>query len=112
MPHYPYLDIVLSIGTSELLGEALPDTGYDGDVIVPRLLASEIAAAPIQSVLRMADQHPVHVDTWDGQLDLNGAPFTVQISAFGDEFIVGRGVLNQLEICFCFGREVRLRFTE
>jgi len=107
---YPLVEVAVTIGAETFLGEALPDTGFDGSVIVPISLASEIDLVPDLVTIRMADGHRVAVDAWEGELALADRSFAVQVRAFGDQFILGRDLLDQLEICFCYGQEVRLSF--
>jgi predicted aspartyl protease len=107
---YPLIEIAIRIGSQSFLGEALPDTGYDGSVIVPVSVAEEITVNPETRVIGMPDGFSVTVNSWEGELMLEDRNFDVSVSGFGNLFIVGREVLDQLEICFEFGRTVRLRF--
>jgi hypothetical protein len=36
----------------------------------------------------------------------------VEVAALGNRYLLGREILDQLEICFQFGRSVRLRFAD
>lgn len=110
MASYPFLEIAVTIGADTLFGEALPDTGYDGALIVPVEFRREIATAAERRILTMPDRHQVLVDSWDGKLLLGDRSFDVRIYAFDELFIIGREVLDQVEICFEFGRRVRIRF--
>ena len=58
----------------------------------------------------MPDGHSHEFDAWDGELDLGGRVFTVAVRAFGDEYILGRAILDEIEICFQFGTRIELRF--
>jgi hypothetical protein len=89
------------------VGAALPDTGFDGQVIVPEEIGNEEAG---EHSLVVADGFSVRVDTWEGQLMIADRLWRVGVHALGDQFLIGRGVLDQMEICFEFGRAVRLRF--
>lgn len=112
MPDCPLIDVAVVIGTQSFLGEALPDTGYDGSVIVPIDVGDEVLDSSNRRRLRMADNHPVTVDSWEGQLLVEDRVFDTSVSAFGDQFIIGREMLDEMEICFEFGTRVRIRFQE
>ena len=38
--------------------------------------------------------------------------FRAQIAAFGDDYVIGRGILDQFEISFQFGERVLLNFEQ
>ena len=110
-PEYPLLEVAVVIGTETFFGEALPGTGYGGTVIIPLDVASELERSGHRSFLTMADGHRSAADFWVGSLLLEDRTFRVEVYALGDQFIIGREVLDQMEICFQFGKTVRLRFT-
>jgi predicted aspartyl protease len=98
------------VGTETFIADALPDTGYDGAVIIPAELSSEILAPMERRSLGIADKRGVKVQSWRGLVLIEDRTLKVRIHAFGDEYIIGRQVLDQMEICFEFGERVRLRF--
>jgi predicted aspartyl protease len=109
---YPLLEFVLSVGTWDTAGEAYPDTGFEGGLAIPLGVGREILAEPDLIPLRLADRSTVEADSWSGELELEGHRFRVEVVALGSRFLLGREVLDQLEICFEFGRHVRLRFAD
>jgi len=110
MPSYPLLEIAVIIGSQSFVGEALPDTGFDGDVIIPLSVGEEVLKGSEEVVLQVADGFDILVEARGGELLLADRSFEVAVRALGDEYLIGRGVLDQLEICFEFGRSVRVRF--
>ena len=100
MSEYPLIEVAVMVEHQEFLGEALPDTGYDGSVIIPAYLITEDLGIPEFTSLRMADNTAWDVETWEGRLLIEDRTFEVPVHAFGDQFIVGREVLDQMEICF------------
>jgi predicted aspartyl protease len=109
---YPYLEFTLSIGTWDLIDDAYPDTGFDGGLIIPAGVGREILSSPAVIPLVLADGEIVQVRAWDGTLDINEHRFPVQVAALGSSYLLGREILDQVEICFQFGRHVRLRFAD
>ena len=112
MPPYPYVEFILSVGTWEYAGEAVPDTGSEVGISIPRYLRSEILADADEGVVRTADGRLQRVNQWPGTVELEGHRFNVDVVALGNSFLIGRAVLDQLEICFEYGRRVRLTFGE
>jgi predicted aspartyl protease len=109
-PPYPLVELALRVGGTEFTDTALPDTGFDGDLILPRSFSRELAGRRFRDTLVTAGSEVYEVDAWPGVLMLEDRLFRVRVKAFGNQFIIGRGVLDRLEICFEFGRRVRLRF--
>jgi predicted aspartyl protease len=110
MPPFPLIEIGVVIGSESLVGEALPDTGYNGAVIIPIDVGHQLGAPSEEVRLTMADGFRVPVEAWVGELLIGNRTFEVSVRALGNEFIIGRQVLDQMEICFEFGRAVRIRF--
>jgi hypothetical protein len=49
---------------------------------------------------------------WPAILDLQGHQFHIEAVGLGSRFLLGREVLDELEVCFEFGQRVRLRFRD
>ena len=111
MPNYPHLEFALWIGTWSTEDIAYPDTGFEGGLTVPLGVVREVLAEPDTTLLRMADGAVRQVRAWRGVLELDGRQFEVEVVALGNRYLIGREVLDQLEICFKYGRKVELSFT-
>jgi predicted aspartyl protease len=112
MTGWPLLEVVVAVGAWVETVDVILDTGYDGGLIVPTRVGSEIEARGIRGRLVMPDGGVHVVDTWSGEIDIHRRVFPVRVRCFGTEFILGREVLDQMEVCFVFGREVRVRLDE
>jgi predicted aspartyl protease len=110
-PPYPWIEFELSIGTWDLLDEAYPDTGFEGGLIIPIGVGRELLARPAKVPMRLADGEIVEVACWSGALAIEAHRFPVQVAAMGARYLLGREVLDQMEVCFEFGRRLRLRFS-
>src|SRR5207244_10414575 len=110
MAAFPLVDVAVIVGSQEFVGEALPDTGYDGWVIIPTEVGAEILQDAERTRLRLADGSRVWAETWEGHLLIDNQTFETEVHSLGDKFILGLEVLNQMEICFEFGERVRVRF--
>jgi predicted aspartyl protease len=112
MSEYPRIGVVVSVGDWVWDEEALPDTGFSGGIVVPIDVIEDISAPAQAGELRLGNDQVVQAPWWDGEVSIGDLSLRTTVWALGRDFIVGREVLDQLEICFYFGREVRLRFTE
>lgn len=59
--HFPYLPLRLELQGQEVVTEALLDTGYDGDVVLPSRLLSPATRPTGSLVLALADSSEVEV---------------------------------------------------
>ena len=109
---YPFVEVVVSVGTWDFAVEAYPDTGFEGGLSIPLGMAREIVAEAQWSAVRLADGVEREVPSWPAVLELEGRRFDVGVVAIGRGSLLGREVLDLLEICFHFGREVRLQFRD
>lgn len=105
---FPYISVVLEIGTRQEPIEALIDTGFDGDLTVPAVLLQE--SNPIASFkCVLADGSEIESLVYRGRVRLGGfAPIVVEILAIGDEPILGRGVTDRFMVILDHGRQVRI----
>src|SRR5437763_15706737 len=97
-------------GTWDIVELAYIDTGLEGCLMIPEAMAQEILASRGQTLLRLADGALVRAPSWQGQLNLDDRRFSVEVVALGSQFLLGRDILDQMEVCFLFGKEVRIRF--
>jgi len=112
MLSYPQIEIVLTVGGWDTAVEVWPDTAFDGGLAIPTGAAREILAEPYFTRLRLADDGVQRVAAWDGTVELEGRRFRCEIVALGSRYLLGREVLDQMEVCFEFGRTLRLRFRD
>jgi predicted aspartyl protease len=109
---YPWIEFSLSIGTWDVADLAYPDTGFDGGLLIPTGSGREVLASPDWVPMRLADGETVQVRSWGGIVEIAGRRFPVEVAAMGTRYLLGREVLDQMEVCFEFGRSVRLRFMD
>ena len=105
---YPLVEFSLSIGTWDTVDFAYPDTGYDGSLTIPIGVSMEVVASPHERILRLADGKLVEVNAWYATVGILDKQFDVEVVALGNEYLLGRQILDQLEICFVRGRELRI----
>jgi len=112
MPPYPRIEFSLSIGAWDLVETAYLDTGFEGGLAIPAAAASQVDAASGWTPLRLADGSVDYVPIWSGAVVIEERSFRVDVVALGPQYLLGREVLDQMEVCFEFGRTLRLRFRD
>lgn len=109
---YPYVPFILEVGTWTWEGEAYPDSGFEGGLCIPRVLSREVLADPDECPYVLADGTVRIVRVWAGEIEVEGRRFDTDVIGMGSRFLLGRQVLDELEICFKFGKRVQLRFSD
>ena len=112
--HYPYIPLTVFLNKRTEIVEALLDTGFDGDVIIPEGLMTN--GKPPDSYLRftLADQATsVLAPAYLGRVEVaklgDVGEHTAIISVLGTEAIIGRNLLRRFRITLDHGREVTVR---
>ena len=103
---FPYLPITVSIRQRAWNFDALIDTGFDGDLVVPLgALAGDEGDAYLP--YRLADGSTSVCEAFLGMVDLAGlGRFPAGIMALGDECLIGRGMTDQLRLILDHGQQV------
>lgn len=107
---FPYLLITIAIRKREETVEALLDTGFDGDIIIPPGLITN--GKPPDSYMRwtLADGSTVFAPAYLGKVEVadlgDAGLFAAVISVLGDEAIIGRSLSNRFSITLDHGRRV------
>ena len=114
---FPYIPLRIAFTAApqsiDLAVEALVDTGFDGDVIVPASLIDQLApsAQPDSFVIwRLADGSEVVARAYLGTAELPSIPrsHAVLISVLGDEPIAGRGLTDRFLLILDHGERIVL----
>jgi predicted aspartyl protease len=112
--HYPYIPLTVFLNKRTETIEALLDTGFDGDVIIPEGLMTN--GKPPDSYLRLtlADQvTSVLAPAYLGRVEVaklgDEGEHAAIISVLGTEAIIGRNLLRHFHIALDHGIEVIVR---
>jgi predicted aspartyl protease len=109
---YPYLGFSVSVGTKSIDDLAYLDTGFEGGMMIPEDSVDEFLAPPTPVPYRMADGVIISVPSWSGEVHIDDHRFRIEVIALGQHYLLGRDILDKMEVCFLFGREVRHRFRD
>ena len=104
---FPYVPLTLIIDQVATHIEALLDTGFDGDIIVPRHF-SAIAGAPAHYIrLTLADGSTVVRPVFPGTVELGPlGTFPVEVASLGDEYLIGRKLTDRFTVILDHGRQL------
>ena len=103
---FPFLPITLTIRQGTWNFEALIDTGFDGDLVLPR---ATLAGEQPDSYLRyrLADGSVSTYGTFVGTLALGRlGQFPATVVELGDEPLIGRGITDRLRLTLDHGHQV------
>jgi predicted aspartyl protease len=112
--HFPYLPVTVVLNKRTETVEALLDTGFDGDLIIPENLMTN--GKPPDSYLRftLADQvTSVLAPAYLGRVEVaelgDAGEHAAIISVLGTEAILGRNLARRFHITLDHGRHVMIR---
>ncbi len=104
---FPYLRITLMVLSRTLKIEALIDTGFDGDVVVPPKMIMNGRPPSGHTRWTLADGSISFAPYFLGSIKIGKfKPIGVSISALGDEPLIGRGVTDKFKVIFDHGKKV------
>lgn len=104
---FPYLPIRLQVRRRVEDLEALLDTGFDDDVVVPTSWIVNGHPPDGHVRLGLGDGSLVMAPYYDGTVELPGlGSFPVMVIALSDEPIVGRGLVERFRITLDHGQQV------
>ena len=109
---YPFLSIRFEVRGQRGEGLALLDTGFDGDLVIPNFwLARRLGFADGRSSWELADDSVIDAPVYLGVLEIVGLASIpdMAITILGNEYILGRGILDLFEVTFDHGQRVIVR---
>lgn len=110
--NFPYVQILVTVQTStgqlDVRLEALVDTGFDGDVVVPSSYLSGAGAPPFYERWVLADGMAILAGSYQAQVELIGISesYPVRVSLVGNEALVGRALTDRFRLTLDHGREL------
>ena len=104
---FPYLLISFEVRQREASVEALLDTGFDGDLLVPADLIADGETPDGYLNWTLADGSVVRAPVYFGTVRVGEmAPIAVSVTALGEETLLGVGVASHFSIVLDHGRRV------
>lgn len=104
---FPYLPLHLEVRHRVADVEALLDTGFDGDVIVPSHLVTNGQAPNGHLRWELADGSRVLAPYYLGMVRIGTlGPYPVVVTALGDEPMVGRKLIERFTVILDHGQRL------
>lgn len=105
---YPLVPITLEFRDYRRETPALLDTGFTGDLAVPASRLELDLGTPDTSIdWELADGSIVNAPVYLGTFEIIGLPpRSVAITLLGNEYVLGRGVLDRYTVTFDHGQRV------
>lgn len=105
--HFPYLSIQLQVRHRKEKIEVLLDTGFDGDIAVPKGLLTN--GDPPDGLLpwTLADGSKIIAPAYLGKVRVGQmTPLPVTVITLGDEPLIGQGIIKHFSITLDHGKKV------
>lgn len=104
---FPYLLVQVRFGQQALTVEALIDTGFDGDVLIPRAIVPPGVEPEREARWRLADDSPIVTPLYVAEVSIDAfGPVPVLVAALGNETLVGRALIAQFRVILEHGERV------
>ncbi len=107
---FPFIPIRVTVVGSTVVAdvEALIDTGFDGDVVLPEIWLDALGPPDKELKWRIADGSEVLTASYAANVQLVGidGSYPAVLSVLGTEVIVGRGVTDRFLVSLDHGQSV------
>jgi predicted aspartyl protease len=110
-PAYPYVEIAFVIDTFRSPTVlAYVDSGFDGYLLVPAAQSVLFGPSQFSTSWELGDGSVVQAQEYRGEVQVVGLPLTVpaRITFLGEEYLLGRGVVDRLRMTFDRGQRLIL----
>lgn len=88
--------------------QAYLDTGFDGYLIIPSSLASNLGPGDYVTRWEMGDGSLAEAGEYIGIMEVSDLVMTARLTLLGNDFILGRGIIDRLRITFDRGRRIEV----
>ena len=106
---FPYIPIRITIEEWETEAEALLDTGFSGEIVIPETAMPEDIGPPAyHAPYRVADDREILAPVFYGNIQIPGLPpvSDIAIVVLGSRYIIGVGVIGLYRIILERGTQV------
>ena len=105
---YPYLQVRVAVGKNRLSFRALLDTGFDGYLVIPEGLESQLGAPEFRVKTVLADGSESMRPQFRAAVEIIGLGlvYVARLTLLGDECLLGQGIIRQLKVTFDHGKQV------
>lgn len=110
-PAYPYVEVTFTIGafrSPPIL--AYVDSGFDGYLLVPAAQTTLFGLPQFSTSWELGDGSAVQAQEYRGEMQVSGLPLIIpaRITCLGEEYLLGRGIVDRLRMTFDRGQRLIL----
>lgn len=105
--NFPFIPVIVSVRKRIEKVRALIDTGFEGDMVVPKGLLTN--GDPPDTLLpwQLANGTVVLAPVYAGKIKLgNIASFVISVISLGNEVMIGRGITDRFKVIFDHGKKI------
>ena len=105
--HFPYVPLHVAVRNRAENVEALLDTGFDGDIVVPEAFATGLGLPDSRSRWQLADGSLVRAPIYLGSVRIGRTELSpVLVIALGDELLVSRNLIAHFTVILDHGHQL------
>jgi len=105
---YPYLPFRCQVKGLTFDAWAYVDTGFDGGLIVPESEAPKLGIPLKLTLVELSDGSHLFAPEFEGAIQLGEVEMPILVLCLGNEYLLGREVLDKLRVCFHRGEQVEV----
>jgi len=105
---YPYLQITVRFGKHSSESSAIIDTGFTGHVAIPMSMSNgDLGLPTYKEIWKLADGSTTSAPVYRGFVEIvSFISIPALIVVMGDDYMLGRGVVDHLKVTFDRGKKV------
>ena len=105
---YPYLEVQFVARNYKGRAKAYLDTGFDGYLIIPSSLASNLGPEDYATWWELGNGSLVEAREYVGVVEVSdlGTSVPARLTLLGNDFVLGRGIIDRLRITFDHGQRI------
>ena len=105
---YPFLRVSCRIQGRDFDISGFVDTGYDGGLVIPESERVGFVEPMTLIPIRLGDGSQINAGEYIGTLTLEDRQLEVTVLFLGNEYLIGREVVDQLHLCFHHGEYLEI----
>lgn len=108
--NYPYLEVKFIVKGNQAQARAYLDTGFDGYIVVPSSLETNLGLEDYITRWEMGDSSLVEAKEYFGSIEISGLGLSLpsRITLLGNDFVLGRAIIDRLKVTFDHGRRIEV----
>jgi histidinol-phosphate aminotransferase len=106
---YPFLEFTIYAHGESLSGVAYVDSGFTGGLVISEDQWLTFGYPEAWDEYELGDGSRLQLALWTGTIRLNGHEVNASIVCTGDEYLIGREVIDSVEMRFSYGKRLTVQ---